>query len=81
MRVKINAKDDGRRVRMSFWVPTGLVGLPGVGRLILKETSGKLTPKQLRALVKAVKETRKKFGPMTIVDVESADGSIVKISI
>ncbi len=81
MRIKVNAKDKGHRVRLSLWVPNGLVSMPAVSRLILKETSGKLTPQQLRALVKAIKETRKRFGPMNIVDVETADGDIVKISI
>ena len=81
MRIKINAKSDGHKVRMSFWVPTGAASLPGVTSLLVKNTSGKISPQQMRALVRAVKVTRKKFGPMTIVDVETADGDIVKISI
>ncbi len=81
MKIKINAKDEGHRVHLSFWVPTGLAGLPGICNLLAEKTPGKLSPQQLRALIRAVKETRKKFGPMIIVDVESAGGDIVKISI
>ncbi|HOP12059.1 MAG TPA: hypothetical protein PK629_11265 [Oscillospiraceae bacterium] len=81
MRVKINAKSDGHRVRMSFWVPTGAAALPGVSKLLANKTENVISPNQLRALIRAVKKTRRKFGPMTIVDVETADGDIVKISI
>jgi len=81
MRVKINAKGDEHRVRLSFWVPTGIAGLPGVSNLLAQKAENKISPQQLRALISAVKKTRRKFGPMTIVDVESADGDIVKITI
>ncbi len=81
MKIKIDAKGEKRPVRLSFWIPAGVAGLPAVSNLLVKKTGGRVSPRQLRALVKAIRETHKKFGPLTIVDVESADGDIVKISI
>ena len=80
MRVKVNAK--GRRLTIP--VPYSLLG----SGLILRAISGAvqnsavpLTPQQMRMLVDGLKEAKRNFGPLTLVDVMSADGGTVIITL
>ena len=80
MRVKIKA--NGRRVTIP--VPYSMLG----NGLILRALSGAvqntevpLTPQQMRMLIDGLREAKGNFGALTLVDVLSADGDTVTVTL
>jgi hypothetical protein len=77
MYIKIRA--DGKRFTLPL--PNFLfdLGAWGMGIALKKNTEIPLTKEQLRQLVSALKEAKRTYGRLTLVDVETAQGDIVKI--
>ncbi len=77
MYIKIRA--EGKRFTLPL--PNFLfdLGAWGMGIALKKNTDIPLTKEQLRQLVSALKEAKRTYGSLTLVDVETAQGDIVKI--
>lgn len=77
MWIKVHA--DGKR--FSLPIPNACleIGLRIAGRTLAGREDFPLTETQLRLLANGLREARRDFGRLTLVDVETADGEIVKI--
>jgi hypothetical protein len=77
MWIKVHA--DGKR--FSLPIPNACleIGLRIAGRTLAGKEDFPLTEAQLRMLAKGLREARRDYGHLTLVDVETADGEIVKI--
>jgi len=75
----IKIKADGRRFTLplpNFFFDLGAWGL---GIAIKNKADIPLTKDQLHQLVDALKEARRIHGKLTLVDIETAQGEIIKI--
>ena len=77
MWIKVHA--DGKR--FSLPIPTACLesGIRIAGRTLAGREEFPLTEAQRRLLAKGLRDARRDFGRLTLVDVETADGEIVKI--
>ncbi len=77
MYIKIRA--EGKRFTLPL--PNFLfnLGAWGMGIALKKNTEIPLTKEQVKQLVSALKEARRTYGRLTLVDIETAHGEIVKI--
>lgn len=75
----IKIKADGKRFTLPL--PNFLFGLGawGLGIAIRNNADIPLTQDQVRQLVDALKEARRTYGNLTLVDIETARGEIVKV--
>lgn len=72
-------------VRITIPIANGLICNPVSAKLIVnqlkKQGNIDIQPEHINLLFKEIKNIRKNFGKLTIVDVQSADGERVKIQI
>ncbi len=76
--MKILIKDNGKT--FWFWIPNAFLN----EKLICKFTKNEIPPQgitAIRDIRRALKTYTKAYGHFTLVDVEGADGEIVKISV
>lgn len=75
----IKIKTDGKRFALPL--PNFLfdLGAWGLGMAIKNNADIPLTKEQLRLLVDALKESKRMYGHLTLVDVQTAQGEIIKI--
>ena len=76
--MKISVKTDGKKFFLMF--PTSLACNGLVAKIVAKHTDG-LSAEQLSKLFKALKQYRRRHGPLDLVDVATADGTKVHITI
>lgn len=84
--MRITVKAGGAR-RIFIAMPTGLIFSPAMVSLWLR-ISRKYTPevpnisyRDLRAICKAIKQTKRRYGCYELVTVESGQGDLVKITL
>ena len=84
--MKISVHDD--ETDLNLWLPTNLIFgkltvklINGVGRKYAGEALEKIPPEALERLFAEIRRIKKKYGSWELVDVESADGSIVHITL
>lgn len=77
MYIKIRA--EGKRFTLPL--PNFLfdLGAWGMGIALKKNSEIPLTKEQVKQLVRALKEAKRTYGHLTLVDIETAQGDIVKI--
>lgn len=84
--MKVHIKDGETKRKFSLWVPTSILKWKWIYSLIIKyskdDTSKKITnliKNNSKKFYKILKKYIKANGHFTLVDIESADGDIVKI--
>lgn len=78
--MKIHIQDGGHRFVLSF--PTKLIFSKLVLRWVLKENAGiSITPEAANRLTEEIRRIKKKYGTWELVEVHSADGESVKITL
>lgn len=83
MRIQVKSED----VRLDIPLPTSMLLSPWVSRLVLRAVHKEdrdlswLTPELIAGLQKSLKSWIRRNGHFTLVEVESADGEIVKIKL
>lgn len=83
MRIQVKSED----VRLDIPLPTSMLLSPLVSRIVLRVVRKEdkdlswLTPELIAGLQKSLKSWIRRNGHFTLVEVESADGEIVKIKL
>ena len=84
--MKIRVKDDDTNINL--WLPTNLIFgkltvklINGVGRKYAGESLEKIPPEALEKLFAELRHIKKKHGSWKLVEVESADGGIVRVTL
>lgn len=77
MWIKVHA--DGKRFSLPIPNACMEIGLRIAGRTLAGREDFPLTEAQLRMLAKGLREARRDYGHLVLVDVETVDGDIVKI--
>lgn len=83
MRIQVKSKD----ANLDIPLPTSMLTSPMVSRIVLKAVRKKeedlswLTPELVEGLQKTLKSWIRRNGHFMLVEVESADGEIVKIKL
>lgn len=83
MRIQVKSED----VRLDIPLPTSMLLSPWISRIVLRAVRKEdkdlswLTPELIAGLQKSLKSWIRRNGHFTLVEVESADGEIVKIKL
>lgn len=83
MRIQVKSED----VRLDIPLPTSMLLSPWVSRIVLRAVHKEdrdlswLAPELIAGLQKSLKSWIRRNGHFTLVEVESADGEIVKIKL
>ena len=84
--MKIRVREDDTNINL--WLPTNLIFgkltvklVNTVGRKYAGESLEKIPPEALEKLFAQLRRIKKKHGSWELVEVESADGSIVRITL
>lgn len=79
MKIKINTKD----CKLNLRFPTRLIAGKLTVSIIVNSTKEKITftQEQKKAMVKMLKVCRKQYKGLKLVDVKTADGEIIEITI
>ena len=84
--MKIHIKSENQNLR--FRIPTGLIFSPLVARLGCRyglqyagDAMKDISPEALIALFAEFRRIKKKHGSWELVDIESADGGLVKVTL
>ena len=79
--MRIHIKSDGKSLR--FWFPTNLVFSRGMawlgGRYGLRYSNVSISPEDLSRLFAEFRRIKSRYGTLELVNVESADGTLVKV--
>ena len=79
--MRIHIQSDDKNLR--FWLPTNLVFSRGMawlgGRYGLRYSHVSISPEELSRLFAEFRRVKRRYGAWELVNIESADGSLVKV--
>lgn len=84
MKIYIHEPEEEKNIRLT--IPNGVIfnklGAMIAGRVIEENTQeNTITKEQLKRLMKEIKRYVKQFGHFDLVDIETSDGEIIKITL
>ncbi len=77
--MKISIKSDDTNLFIPL--PTSLACSGFVAKIAAKHTDGELSAEQLSRIFKELKKYRRRHGPLDFIEVDTADGTKIRISL